>query len=354
LNDFVFESEILNLNVQTVRGNLSPKDLGVTLCHEHLMFDLTCYLPSNVEEASKKALADLPVQIENLGEIRSDIFGSRDNLVQLDMDLAIKELMYYRRAGGKSIVDCTTLGLARDVSAARAISEATGVNIIAGSGYYVGASHPKNMDEKTVDELTTQMVKEVNQGVGDTGIKCGILGEIGTSWPMTTNEEKVLRAAGRASEKTGAPINVHVWPFYKYHHKVLDILAEEGAKLEKVVLSHVDEGMFESEFPASLAKRGCFVEFDTFGSEVYFGSSGQRDPSDAERVQKVSELVKLGYTSNMLISHDVCYKIMLKRFGGYGYDHLLTHVLPMFRRAGITDEQINTIMVENPARMLAF
>jgi phosphotriesterase-related protein len=342
------------LNVQTVRGSLAPSELGITLSHEHLLFDLTCYMSGTVEEATRKRLAELPVRIENLGEIRLDILSSRDNLLQLDVGLAIEELMYFKMAGGKTIVDCTTLGLARDVRAVRAISEATGVNIIAGSGYYVGASHPKNMDEKTVDEISQQMIQEITVGVGDTGIKCGILGEIGTSWPMTKNEEKVLRAAGRAAHKTGAPVNVHVWPFNRYHHQVLDILNEEGANLERVVLSHIDEGMFDTEYPVSLLKRGCYVEFDTFGAELYFGASGQRDPSDAERVQKVSELVKLGYASNVLISHDVCYKIMLKRFGGYGYDHLLKDVVPMFRRAGVSDDQIRTIMVENSARLLPF
>ncbi len=272
----------------------------------------------------------------------------------LDIDLAIEEIQYFKRAGGRTVVDCTTIGLSRNVVALRRISEATGLNIVAGTGFYVGGSHPGYVGQKGVEDLASLMVGEIERGVDDSGIGCGIIGEIGTDWPIAPNEEKVVRAAAHAQQKTGAPINIHPFPFGKHSHKLLDILKEEGADLEKVVLSHIDEAGFDPDYAASLAQRGCYVEFDTFGLELYFDSWGYHDPSDYERVAGVKELVKRGLVSHVLLSHDVYLKTCLRQYGGFGFDHLLTHIVPMLRRSGIEGEQISTMMVENPRSMLGF
>ncbi len=341
------------MNVHTVLGDVPSEQLGVTTCHEHLLIDATC-LFCDSSNHEKKAL-DVPVTVQILGELRRDPYLSRDNLRMLDVELASKEAAYFKKAGGGTIVDCTNIGLSRNIESLKTISGATGLNVISGTGFYVDASHPKYVGEKSAEDLAELMVQEIMQGVdGTDGIKCGIIGEIGTGWPITINEEKVLRAAAYAQQKTGAPINVHPQSFEKNSHKLLDILQDSGAQVDKVVLSHIDEAGYDPDYASSLAERGCYVEFDTFGLEVYFDTWGAHDPSDYERVAGVRELVGRGHVKNILLGQDVYLKICLKKYGGYGFDHLLTHIVPMFRQAGIEQDQINTMLVENPKRLLAF
>jgi phosphotriesterase-related protein len=341
------------MNAHTVLGEVSHEKLGVTTCHEHLLIDATCLFTEQSDPA-RKAL-DKPVSIEILGDLRRDPYLSRDNLQMLDAGLAAEEAAFFKRAGGGTIVDCTSIGLSRDIKSLKTISKATGLNIISGTGFYVDSSHPKYVGEKSIDELAELMIQEITRGVAGTdGIKCGIIGEVGTGWPITTNEEKVLRAAAYAQQKTGAPINVHPQSFEKHSHKLLDILEESGVKLEKVVLSHIDEAGYDPDYASSLAERGCYVEFDTFGLEVYFDTWGAHDPCDYERVAGICELVRRGHVDSLLLGQDVYLKICLRRYGGFGFDHLLTHIVPMFRRAGLDDDQINTMLIENPKRLLAF
>jgi len=347
----------------TVRGPVPVENLGITLCHEHLLIDMTQFL-AEVHEASRKALTEAPVGIEILGELRRDPMICRDNLFQGDVELAIREASHFKRAGGRTVVDCTPVGLGRDVRALRIISEATDLNIIAGTGWYTEAfqtgAHKKYVSEKNDEELASVMIREIEQGVADTGIRCGIIGEIGTAWPVTPIEQKIVRAAVYAQKKTRAPISMHVDAWARNAHAILDILEREGADFEKVVLDHVDEGSlvydggFDLEYALSLAKRGCYIGFDTFGVELYLDAWGTRDPIDAERVAGIRQLVERGYCARILLSHDVGLKTNLKTFGGYGFDHLLTHITPMFRRAGLAEEHINQMFVENPKRFLGF
>ena len=348
------------MKAYTVCGDIPAEDLGITLCHEHFLIDVSGFA-LEAKGAFHKALFDQPVHLEILGDLRRNPYLCRDNLCQLDIGLAIKEFTYFKRAGGKTVVDCTPIGLGRDVIALKTISEATGLNIVAGTGFYVDNFHPKYVNEKSDEELASQMISEIQHGVGDSGVRCGIIGEIGTGGitgePVaSSNEKKVLRAAVYAQQKTGAPISIHVWPWGKNAHAILDILQDEGANLERVVLDHTDKCGYDPEYTTSLAQRGCYIAFDNFGSEQFldpFSPLGF-EPRDAERVAGICELTKRGYVSQVLLSHDICFKILLKSLGGYGYDHLLTHILPMFRKSGLTKAQINLMFVENPKRLLGF
>ena len=199
------------------------------------------------------ALAEAPVHMDIIGELRRDPFICRDNLCLLDPELATKEITHFKRAGGKTIVDCTTIDLGRDVRVLRSISKTTDLNIIAGTGFYIDRFNPRYVKERTDEELAAQMIGEIERGVDDTGIRCGIIGEIGTEWPLTPSEHKVLRAAVYAQQKTGSPMNIHLPPEEKNGHAILDILHEHGASFEKVVLDHIDGCGFNPEYAASLA-----------------------------------------------------------------------------------------------------
>lgn len=328
----------------------------MTLMHEHLLFDLTCY-HSPPAEASRRRLADSKVRLDNLAQVIRNINLVKDNLVQYDVDLAIRELSYYRRAGGDAIVDLTNVGLARDPAAVRAISIATGVKIVMGCGCYIGASLPSRVHALSADELAREMVTEINEGMDGTGVKPGIIGEVGTSSPLQEVEVKSLRAAARAQLKTGLKLNVHPYcgipaPFAKDVHKLLDILEAEGVDLSNVVLSHMDQSGFVMEEHRSLAARGPFIEYDCFGQEAYYSPS-QWDPRDVERVAGLVKAIESGLSSQLLISQDVCMKTHLREFGGNGYDHILTNIIPMLKAKGVTQKDLDVILRDNPRRVLA-
>jgi phosphotriesterase-related protein len=348
--------DVIDMYARTVCGEVPVDNLGITLCHEHILVDGTIWFNRAPLDKNDKRRIKGPVKMENLGAIRRVPYYSRDNLSLLDSGVALEELRHYKRAGGGTVVDCTTIGIKRDVKKIKEISRATGLNIVVGTGFYVDATHPKYVGERTADELAQLMTRELESGVGNTGIKCGIIGEIGTGWPITPNEEKVLRAAAHAQEKTGASINVHPYPFEKHAGRVLEILQEEGADLTRVVLSHQDNCGPDPDYASSLAKRGAYVEYDCFGSEgdIYYVSHGIIEVTDLDRTRAIVELVRRGYGSQLVISHDTCFKIQLKKYGGYGYDHILTNILPLFRRAGLTEEQIEAILVQNPKNILGF
>src|SRR5262245_25137114 len=154
--------------IMTVRGAITPRALGITLTHEHLLIDLRVWCQEPREE-EKKVLARLPVEISTLGAIRRDPLVNLDNCLLDDQVLAISELRQFKAAGGTGVVDCTNNGLGRDPLALQTIAEATGVHIIMGSGYYIGRSHPHDLHERTVDDITEEIVHDLTVGVGDTG-----------------------------------------------------------------------------------------------------------------------------------------------------------------------------------------
>jgi phosphotriesterase-related protein len=348
------------MKIHTVTGEISDSECGVTLPHEHLLFNGICLL-SKPNEASKIALAYAPITMENLGELRRDALISRDNLVQLDVELAIKELTYFKRAGGNTLVDMTTKSVGRDPIALKAISIATGVNIVMGCGYYFEAAVPFIKD-LSIEDIESSIEKDLMNGVGDTGIKSGVIGEIGTSGPMTENEKKVLQASARAHLKTHAPIWVHPNAFYEDHeqtiHQILDIIEQEGVQLTRVAMCHIDETGLNLDFHRSIMKRGAYISYDTFGSEGYYDNIYDNiyahEQYDAHRVEAIAKLVNEGYTKQLLISQDVGVKIQLKKYGGYGYDHILKHIVPMFKRQGVKDNDIHSLLVDNPTMILAF
>ena len=339
-------------NVRTVLGDIHPEDVGIALMHEHLLWDLTCYfeLPP---QAKKRKLAKEKVNITNLGEVRRNPFALVDNLLMDDVDLAIEEAKRFRWAGGKTIVDATCSGIGGDVNSLRKISIETGLNIIAGCGYYIDPSHPSSLQDKTIEVISNDIIEEIEKGIEDTHIKPGIIGEIGTSQILTENEEKVLRAAARAQLKTGLPLYIHPYFRDRKPHvlKLLDILEKEGAELNRVIICHLD-GDLNLDYHKEIAKRGAYVAYDTFGKEYTRTELDYELPKDTQRVKFLVNMIEEGFAEQMLISHDICFKMDLHRFGGWGYDHILTNVILMFHKAGLGDDIIRQVLEINPRNAL--
>src|SRR5437762_2733752 len=170
--------------IQTVLGAIARDAIGITLPHEHLLIDFKVMF-AEPAAASDKGRAWEPVSLANLGWVRQNFNANLDNLRLLDEQVAQDEISLFKQAGGRTVVDPTPKAIGRDPLALARIARATGLNVIMGAGYYVGASHPADMDRRTVDELTREMIADVTTGVGDTGVRAGLIGEIGTTYPWT-------------------------------------------------------------------------------------------------------------------------------------------------------------------------
>ena len=339
--------------VQTVVGPVRPEDLGPTSTHEHLLIDFTCMFTPPAE-ASERHRAFQPLSMENLAWASYDPFRNLSNLQLLDEETAIHEASLYRRAGGGAIVDATTIGIGRDPAALARVSRATGVKIVMGAGYYVDAALPEGMDDKTDQDIAEEMITDITTGVGDTQVKAGIIGELGCSWPLADNEYKVLRAGARAQRETGAAILIHPGRNEAAPGEILDVLAEAGADLGRVVMGHLDRTIQDVEAVIELAERGCYLEYDLFGWETsYYALSPVDMPNDAQRIGWVTRLIDEGLGDRVVIAQDICFNHRLTKYGGLGYGHILTNIVPRMREKGIAEKDIQSLLVANPARILA-
>ncbi|MBM3949453.1 MAG: hypothetical protein FJ312_09525 [SAR202 cluster bacterium] len=343
--------------VQTVLGPIEPDRLGITLTHEHLLIDLRCYFLMP-EEASKRYYVDKPLTMDMLGVAWRGFFSMKDQEVLLDEKAATEEVLKYRHAGGQSLVDTTSIGIARDPLALARISRAAGLNIIMGGSHYVPVAHPKDMDKRSEEEIATQIINDVTVGVGDTGVKTGVIGEIGNFYPLSENEKKVLRASAYAQKRTGAPILVHPGIHPKAILEIMDILTKAGADPRHVIMGHLDPIRPMSAIK-ELAQSGCFVEYDRFGSEDssfdYDIGEARSDPvNDVQRMESLEYLISEGLGDRIVIAHDVCTKADTTRHGGKGYAHILENIVPRMRKRGFTQKQLDAILIHNPAKALAF
>ena len=341
------------MKIKTVCGEIEKSALGVVAPHEHVLLDLTAFyqelpVPGVDDPATQK------VEMWNLGILSRDCYALKDNLRLDNEELAAKELMFYKNAGGNTVVDASLPGIGRNPGGLKRISEKTGLNIIMGTGFYVGETHPDDLAPMSEEEIGDLMVKELVEGID--GICAGYIGEIGISEIFDDKERRVLRAAAVAHKKTGAAINVHINPWTTNGVEAADILLDAAVKPEKICISHIDVENRE-DYIIKLLQKGVYVEFDNFGKEYYIRrevrNSGYGNfVHDTQRVTLVKKLIDMGYLNQLLLTCDLCLKNLLHSYGGWGYDHVLTNIVPMMEDEGITNEQIKTMLVDNPANWL--
>lgn len=303
------------MKLMTVRGPIAPDEMGITLTHEHLLIDLY------------------------------EVIHSYDATLD-DIDLAVEELEYFRKAGGATLIETTSIGIGRDPNGLKLISDATGVNVVMGSGWYRECVYPSYVYEKSVAELAEMIVRDLTEGVDDTGIRAGVIGEIGTERHfISPGQERVFRAAARAHRKTGATITTHCTHLGELAVEQVRLLREEGVDPKRIVVGHLgDRRHLRLELP--VAQMGAFVEIDHIGFSEF--------QKDEQRAQNIKDLVDQGFLNQILLSMDVCFNSHLRWFGGKGYDYLLTRFVPMLRKVGLSDEEVQTIVVENPRRAFPY
>lgn len=307
-------------HVQTVLGPIDPADLGFTLPHEHTQISLWH-------------------------------IANRWDYWQLTRDepTILEELGHYRAAGGSGLVDLTLPGVGRDPDWLRTIARASGLHVVMGCGWYRGAHYPPEalIDRRSVDDLADELVREATDGVGATGIRPGIIGEIGTDKPwLSAQEERVHRAAARASRRTGLAITTHA-VLSAVGLDQLRVFESEGADPTRVVIGHADSYPNLDHYLA-IVERGASVEFDFLGMTF----SALERHGEGRIVTLLAELLSRGHLDRILLSQDVCHDSQLRRYEGNGYTHLTDTFLPRLREAGVTEREIEAITVENPRRLL--
>ena len=339
--------------VQTVLGPIDSQALGVTLTHEHMLLDATPF-------------SMLPMEASARGVHYRDPYAR----AMFDVSAAIEEVNLYKQYGGASLVECTPIDLARDPVGLARISRATGVNVVMGTAYYVSHTHPDDMDSRSEDDIVQEIVGDVTVGARTsrwefvaatpslvrepTGIRSGVIGEVGCSWPIADNERKVLRASGRAQRLTGAPVLVHPGRDETAPLQALEVLDGAGADLGRVIIGHLDRTVFQKSTLERIAESGCYLEWDLFGTEQSFYNSTTDMPSDAKRMDDIAWIISRGYGDRVLVAHDTESENSFARNGGHGYFHILADVVPRMRGRGYTEEAIEKILVGNPRDILTF
>ena len=371
--------------VMTVKGVIDPSSLKKTITHEHFFIDLrkshlphqssiyttntaisekqstrftsssnrATSFPSEATEvdfpATELDLWDAKVDFGNL-HLAKDRAPIADNYVLSDINLAIKEALEFKNNGGSTIVDVTSKGSKRDPVALLKLSEATGLNIIMGSSWYQKMFHPRDMDDKSVETLTDEILEDITIGVNGTGIKSGIIGEVGVNGgPITPNEEKCIISAAIGSKLTGAPITIHSGGVGVEKHHTLDLIEKEGVSLNRVIMGHSDWLADDYQLALELIARDVYLEFDLIGRE----SALEISPT-AKDIQIITKLVQDGHEDKILLSQDVCYKTNLKHYGGFGYSFILEKFIPHLHSLGISQIQTNRMLIDNPKRILQF
>ncbi len=343
------------MSVMTVTGSVRADSLGWVLPHEHAFIDLRRLVPT-VSEISRKKLAQEQVDLTNIGKLMRNPYAVLDNAVIDDEGVVRDELLKFKKAGGTTFVDLTLRDIGRDPALLVGLSRELDIKIVAGCGYYINKSHPGDMDGKTVEGIAEELLSEIRYGMDGTDIKAGVIGEIGTSEIVYPNEKKTLIASAIVQKETGLGLHVHTDLYATNGYEVVNILTEHGAAAEKICINHIDVDI-KMDYIKDLLNLGVYVEFDNFGKEFY---ADKRDRSvlrglfarDIERVRAIKQLIDAGFLSKILISNDVCLKTCLHRHGGWGYDHVLTNIIPMMEDEGITSEQIKILMCRNPAEFL--
>jgi phosphotriesterase-related protein len=302
--------------VQTVLGPVAPGDLGFTLPHEHTKCSLWW--------------------IESRWDYW-ELIGDEPRITE--------ELAAYKALGGGTLVDVTPIGIGRDLARLARLSQATGLHIVAGAGWYRQAYYPAEarIDRRSVDDLADEIVQEFIDGP----FRPGIIGEIGTDKPwVTAQEERVFRAAARAALRTGASVTTHAVQS-DVGLAQLAILEDEGLDPARIVIGHCDSHP-RIEHWREIVRRGAHVEADFLGMSF----TPLERAGEPKVVELISTLLNEGFEKQILLSQDVCHDSQLTSYGGNGYTYLQKSFLPRLVEAGVNAATIKTITVENPARLL--
>jgi len=327
--------------IRALLKDYAPEELGggATLLHEHMQLGTDFNARFSAASAAVRAANGAPPAApRGGGAARGGDAGGGGGAargrgapgqdIMRDVDLMAAEVANTKSAGVACIVDAGHPDMGRDINFIRQVSMKSGVPIVAGGGFYSQPFYPKEVSTMSEDEIFNALLKQADD---DT---LGAFGEIGSWDEITADERKVFRAVGRAHVATNIPIFTHTGIPGKSALEQLDILEDAGVKPDRVVIGHlgnlVDSNVYVHK---TLCRRGAFIGFDRQGGN-----------GDAQQVPMVVALIEAGFADHLMFSADA----------SSGYAKTLTVFLPKLKAAGVTDEVLHRVMVDNPRRFLAF
>lgn len=314
--------------VQSVTGTCSPGQLGTTLIHEHVLIGFPGW------ELDAKAPR----------------FKREDGMLR-----AIDQMQELHDVGVSTFVDPCPMDLGRDVEFLAELSQRSGMRIICTTGaYFEAEGNTYTFRHLSGEQITEIYIKEIVEGVGDTGIKAGALKIATGAGVVSEYEKKLVQAAARAAHETGAPIISHTQEASCGHDQI-DLVIAEGVSPERLVVGHSD-GIDDHDYHCGLAERGAFVGFDRFGLSMFI--------PDEVRVRNVIKLVQAGHLQHILLSHDsiVCwlgrpvpyaddFASLLESLPDWRSTSIFRKIIPQLLKGGLSQAEIDTIMVDNPRRL---
>jgi phosphotriesterase-related protein len=340
-------------HVHTVTGPVRSDELGPTLLHEHVLIDFRCrYAPAEDEDQLSPDQPDP----DDRARLLARPAGYLVNLLRTDRAEAETELHRFREAGGGTVVDLTTLGLGPDPLGLRDLSVATGVHIVAGTGVYIGRSAPAWVATSRVEQLTERFVADVSEG-GAEGVLRGVIGEIGVE-DFTDVEFRCFDAATAAHRETGAPVFAHVLSGARPQDRprVVDLVrrfVDAGGDPTRLVLCHQDGSGDDPAYQDRVLALGAVLAYDTFGFEARLRrpDGDLQLPTDDQRIREVARIEREWGPGRVVVSHDLCYRMMLSSWGGWGWTHLFA-LRDRFAEHGVDGSAFDRLLVATPAALL--
>lgn len=298
--------------IRTVRGDIAPADLGITYLHEHL--------------------------------IGHSLKPGSDRDLTLDSEAAAAhELFLFKLAGGQAVVEMSPQDYGRNPLALKRLSETSGVHIITVTGFIKGASADPLVQDKSINEIADELIRDVTEGIDGTGIRAGVIKAGSSLDRITPNEEKIFRAAARAQRETGAAISTHTEAGTMALEQVA-LLRSEGVPPEKILIGHTDRKL-DWDYHLSIANTGVTLGYDQISKEKYY--------PDSQRVEFIVRLTRAGFGGQIAISGDLARRSDLVSYGGGpGYTFILWRFVPWLKKQGLTADDIQRMMVETPGRLL--
>lgn len=350
------EQKVAVGRIVTVNGIIEAEALGHTLIHEHLLADFN--LPDDRPDMWRAAGLTFPDTAEAIDfyhrPISMNMLGSlvagrpnRDNWYLTDERVAVREAMEFKAHGGQAIVDTTNRGLKRDPLGLRRLANVTGLHIVMGSGWYQKLRYSPALSRRSIESLSDEIVREITLGCDNTDVRAGIIGEISVTNPAADEEEgNVLRAAARASARTGAAILIACPAAAAI--EALNILKGYGADPTRIIMANANSVLLAPALLEELLSSGVFLQF-TVGKY----QTVHTRVSDTDVAKAVVALIRRNRLRQILLSHNLSQKIQLKSMGGTGYTYLPELFLPYLEKQGVTEEQIKVLMRQNPQKALA-
>jgi phosphotriesterase-related protein len=353
----------------TVTGPVPSSALGLTSMHEHVLCDVSSYRILEADAVADNSGLDLSFSLEHRGFlVEQGFFFSTANCRLDDAPDMTNELAEFKATGGETVLELSCPGLRTDVEGLRGIAVAAGVPIVASTGLYIEPSWPAELAAMDEPALEAFMVAEIEEGIGDTGIQAGHIGELGVT-DLGPRQASVLRAAARAAVRTGVAVTVHPgWDPTSDGRRILTLLTEEGLPPDRIVLAHGDAFFTEHtgrrlisephcreaqiDYHTELLEAGANISIDCFGHNWNIAASDWVMESETDRFTGLLALVEAGFAAQLLLGTDTCFKMLTRRGGGLGYRHLTETVIPRLRTMGLDDKDINTMTTLSPARLL--